>query len=365
MPRPSKGARLWYDTTDGRWYVRDGRLKRSTGCAHGERERADQALAQYIATRHKPNWRDGDPAHVSIADVLLLYWRERAPHTERPIMAQQAVRDLGLFWRTRKVAEITPGTCAAYVKWRTGQPQSRYKNPKTAPRVGPASARRELETLSAAIGYAYRERKLRYLVPVALPQRSQPRDRWLTRSEVARFLWACWRSDEGRGKHLCRLILLGLYTGTRLTAMLRLRWIPSVDAGWVDLDRGLIYRKGSKEAQTKKRRTPVPISDRLMAHMRRWRRSSSTHVIEYYGQPITTEVRSAWNSARERAGLAQDVTPHCLRHSFASWAMQEGQPTSHIAQAMGTTEQVVISTYGHHDPARLREIVNAVGRRRG
>jgi hypothetical protein len=63
------------------------------------------------------------------------------------------------------------------------------------------------------------------------------RDRWLTRSEAAALIWACWRYRElqtiHRGKnkgqkiatvkrrlrHIARFILIGQYTGTRAGAI--------------------------------------------------------------------------------------------------------------------------------------------------
>lgn len=362
MPRPSKGARLYFSEADGYWYIRDGGIKRSTGCTEGERGGAEKALSSYLATKHEPSFGVGNPDTVKVLDVLLLYSREKAPKTARPEMVRSAVLSLGEFWKDRTVGQISPGTCRRYVTWRTGQPQARFKDPKTAPRVGPQTARRELETLSAAIGYAYRERKLRFVVPVALPDKSEPRDRWLTRSEVARLLWAAMRADQRKSRHLVRFILMGLYTGTRYKAMLRLRWMPATDSGWVDLDAGIVYRKGSRETQTNKRRTPVPISDRLLAHMRRWRRASTTHVIEYDGLPIGDNIKRSWRTARIAAGLGEDVTPHILRHTFATWAVQDGVPLGKVAASLGTTEQMVSMVYGHHAPERLRDVVNAVSR---
>lgn len=240
MPRPSKGARLYFSESDGYWYIRDGGLKRSTGCTEADRAGAEKAISAYLATKHEPNFGVGNPDAVGMVDVLLLYARERAAQTARPEMVSGAVVPLGEFWKDMVVGQISPRTCQQYVTWRTGQPQARYKDPSTAPRVGSQTARRELETLSAAIGYAYRERKLRFVVPVTLPAKSQPRDRWLTRTEVARLLWAAMRADQRKSRHLVRFILTGLYTGTRYKAMLRLRWIPATDSGWVDLDAGII-----------------------------------------------------------------------------------------------------------------------------
>lgn len=162
---------------------------------------------------------------------------------------------------------------------------------------------------------------------------------------------------------MARFILVALYSGTRKMAALRLRWLSSTDTGWVDLKRALMYRKGSSEAQTKKRRTPVPISDRLLAHLVRWKRSSAAYVIEYEGLPIATNIKRSWRSAVKRAGLGPDVTPHVLRHTFATWAVQDGVPLGKVAAALGTTEAMVQKVYGHHAPERLRDGVNAVSRR--
>jgi hypothetical protein len=37
--------------------------------------------------------------------------------------------------------------------------------------------------------------------------------------------------------------MIGLYSGTRIDAMLRLRWLPSPEGGWVDVDNGIIHRR--------------------------------------------------------------------------------------------------------------------------
>jgi hypothetical protein len=39
---------------------------------------------------------------------------------------------------------------------------------------------------------------------------------------------------------------------------------------YVDLDRGIFYRKAIGKRTTKKRQTPAPIPPRLLAHLRRW-----------------------------------------------------------------------------------------------
>lgn len=367
MPRPSKGARLVYYQSDGYWYIRDGKQRISTGCTEAERPRAEEKLGEYLQGKHTPQFGVGDPDRVQVVDVLIVYQKEHGPTTRRPDVIYSATPKLGEFWDGKVVGQITKRTCREYVKWRTEQPQARYKfGPRyrfkkeaEVPRVGEQTARRELEVLQSAINYAVGERLLKYTVPVHLPQKSEPRERWLTRDEVAKLLWAAWRAEQGKSRHLCRFILLALYTGTRHEACLRLKWMPSTDSGWVDLERGIIYRKGSDEAQSMKKRTPVPISGRLLAHMRRWKRSSSTHVVEYAGRALP-KVKRSWKTARINAGLGPDVVPHILRHTFATWAVMDGQPFGKVAAALGTTERMVQQTYGHHHPDHLRGVVSAV-----
>jgi integrase len=98
--------------------------------------------------------------------------------------------------------------------------------------------------------------------------------------------------------------------------------------------------------------------------MTRWRPLSVAHVVEFEGQPID-RLRRAWTTARKAAGLGEEVTPHILRHTFATWAVRDGVPFSKVAMALGTTEKVVEGVYGHHAPEHLRSVVESVsGRRR-
>jgi hypothetical protein len=57
-----------------------------------------------------------------------------------------------------------------------------------------------------------------------LPPERPARERWLTRSEAARILWAAWRyreiqkgkrTDRRSRQHIAKFILVALYTGTR------------------------------------------------------------------------------------------------------------------------------------------------------
>ena len=355
MPRPSKGARLYLKRfkTGPAWIIRDGSIERGTGCGAGERAGAERALGEYIAKKHRPDYSDGNPANVKIGDVLVSYGNECSDPC-----AVYALPKLIEHFVGKTLANITPKECQGYVAWRTSQPIAAAKHKATAKRVATGTARRELETLSAAVGHAYREGRINYRVAVWLPDKPPARDRYLSKSELARLLWAAWRNP--RAKHLVRFILIGLYSSTRHEAILRLQWMPNLQGGWVDLEQRLIHRKGVRQSETNKRRPPVGISRRLGAHLERWRRApQGQHVVEYDGQPIRS-IRRAFKTARIAAGLGPDVVPHTLRHTFASWAVQRGASFTEVAEALGTTEAMVRRVYGHLHPEYTRATVELV-----
>jgi integrase len=97
--------------------------------------------------------------------------------------------------------------------------------------------------------------------------------------------------------------------------------------------------------------------------MRRWRPQSVAHVVEFEGMPLD-RLRRAWKTARIAAGLGEEVTPHILRHTFATWAVMDGVPFGKVAMALGTTEKVIDQVYGHHSPESMRSVVESVSRRR-
>lgn len=70
-----------------------------------------------------------------------------------------------------------------------------------------------------------------------------PRDRWLTQPKALDLLTA-------GGLHVLRYIQIALATGTRSAAILGLLWEPSKSADWIDLERGIMHRKGTAERDT-------------------------------------------------------------------------------------------------------------------
>lgn len=372
MPRPAKPPRLYLNPKERVWVIRDGTVTKRTGCGEDDRPGAEKALAEYIGSKFKPVARESDPAQIDVAEALTAYGRERAPNVSDPARIGYAIDALTRWWGGKTLAQVRGGTCRAYAEARG---------------VSPGTIRRELGVLSAAINHWHGEHGPLVSVPVVtLPPPPPIVERWLTRSEAARLLagalgWyeASWCDIETRlehrrwrrsmneiNRHAARFILLGLYTGTRHKALLDCQWMPNTTGGWIDLDRGVMHRKGEGVAQTKKRQPPVKLGRRILLHLHRWERVDAEakrkaerkagksvakfrHVVAYAGEPVK-KLRRSWETARELAAMDDSVTPHILRHTRATWMMQAGVDLWEASGALGMSVKTLETVYGHHHP---------------
>lgn len=375
MPRPAKGARLWYDQNAKLWFIRDGSIKRSTGCGIEERARAEEQLRVYLEQKYEPP-TDNRPSRLLVADVLTFYAREIAPGQKSQTTSYSIERLLD-WWSGRALSDVKRSTCQDYVAARTSQPirqATRSKKPKL---VSTETARRELTVLRAAINAYHAETPLDALPVVTLPESSGARPHWLRREQVAALLRAARKlDDKDAARALQRFILLGVYTGTRSGALRRLGWIPNTMGGHIDVNAGVIYRRGDDEAETKKRRPTVRIPDRLKGFLRRWqahdmpdknaeddkKRKQIVYVIHYRDRPVDKQ-RKSWAAARDAAGLGKHITPHILRHTAASWLMIAGADIWDAAHYLGMSPKMLEDVYGHHSPEFQKDVAARVGRK--
>jgi integrase len=352
MPRKAAGARLYQRPDTGIWFVRDtGCPDKSTGTR--DRRAAEKALASYIAGKGTVTGTR-DPDRFPISEALTIYGRERAATCAAPERIGYAIEALVGFWGALNVSAVKGETCRRYAKSRIRT----FKDGTTQP-IAPGTVRRELNVLQAAINYCHEEGYLTHTTAVTLPEAPSAKDRWLTRDEAAKLIWTAYRSPKG--KHLARFILIALYTGTRKDAILRLGFLRNVSGGWIDTERGVMYRRGAEERQTKKRRPPVRIARKLLAHCRRWEASGSVWAVNIDGQRVG-DIKKAFEGARGRAGLS-DVTPHTLKHTAITWAMQKGMKIEDAADYFGTSMETIRRVYYHHSPDYQEEAVALMDRK--
>lgn len=367
MPREKLPPRLKLRDYRGAkvWVIKDGKRDVRTGCFAADIERAEAKLQAYIIQKHQPA-ASKDPEAIPCADILTYYALHKVPTISNARNEVYLIDALSRFWGAKYLFDVDKPNCRAYATQRLSEG------------VTGGTARRELETLKAAVNFFLEEKKLSYKPSFEFPEKADPRLRWLRRSEAAKFIHAARRRGN---HHIARIILIGIYTGTRVGAIRQMRWVPSVDTGYFDLEHGIMYRKGHMERTTKKRRPSIGIPPRLMAHLERWHRldKSCPHVIHWNGEPMDS-VRKAWANSRDKVVeknedtgekvklLGSDVTPHTLRHTAASWGIQNVrtiQEMQALADFLGMSLKMLLETYGHLNPVHQKSASDAISRRPG
>lgn len=281
---------------------------------------------------------DAEPvADLTIPQLLDWYWESHAKGLMRPDSASLAIRYLKAGFGSTAALSLTLDM------------QETYRDLRRAAGAGDESIRRDLSVLSAALKRAVKRKRLAFCPPIFTMTPNAPRERWLTRDEVA----GLFRALRGkRQRHVLLFCRLALYTGARTGAILDLTWDR------VDFGSGLIdFRKPGRRV-TKKRRTVAPMTRklrRMLAHESR--RTNAKHVITWAGERIDRVAKAA-NEGAKRAGV-KGFSPHVLRHTFASWAVQRRVSIYTVGKALG---QTVASTTERYAKLAPDDVLDAMER---
>jgi len=188
------------------------------------------------------------------------------------------------------------------------------------------------------------------------PRFERPLPRILDEDEIRRMFEAAEdRSASGEASAVRNLALLELLYGSGLRA-----------SELVSLPRGavrpgqpfLIVRgKGSKERL-------VPISSRADAAVRKWLELAPGGVLWLFpsGGKHISRVRlfQIVRTMAADAGIAPDrVSPHVLRHAFATHLLSGGADLRVLQSLLGHADIATTQIYTHVDSARLVELVNS------
>ncbi|MEW2912289.1 tyrosine-type recombinase/integrase [Leisingera sp. JC11] len=333
MPRKRKPARLFQRKDDGAWIILDGGQQIRTGFGDGFHKEAEEALSDYIAQKKRQDNRVYEPRDITVGEILVHYGEAKVKTVGDKERLVYSIQALSPYWGDLKVSEIDVDRCNGYAVWR---------------KCAPSTVRREMGTLNAALKYAAASRKITHAPIVTLPEKGAPKDRWLTEEEVQRLLVVS-------APHVRRFIKIALYTGRRKTAITRLKWMPSLDSGWVDLENGVIHFLGKAEAETKKRKGVVRVPTTLLEEMKSWAPEGS-HVVSFKGAPID-RIDKAFRAAARRAEL-EDVTPHTLKHTAVTWAFMRGMTLEDATAYFSTSRETLENVYRSYSPDALK---NAAG----
>ena len=165
----------------------------------------------------------------------------------------------------------------------------------------------------------------------------------LSLSEVQRFLDAIVNP-----KHHAMLSVA--YSGG-----LRVAEVSNLHVKDVDSERMVIHVRRGKHRKDRF----VPLSPRLLIELRAYWRSARPQLYLFPGpdptRPITTgTIREICRSATKKAGLKKQVTPHTLRHCFATHLLDAGVDLRTIQMLLGHAALSTTTRYTHVSVERLR-----------
>lgn len=140
-----------------------------------------------------------------------------------------------------------------------------------------------------------------------------------------------------------RTLLLTLYAaGLRLSEGTHLR-IGDIDSRRMQLK--IAWGKGNKQRL-------VPFSPRLLQALREyWRQTRSSNYLfagKDFDTPLTsTSVQKAIKAAAIKAGIVKTISPHTLRHSFATGLLEAGVDLLTIGKLLGHKSFTTTMVYLH------------------
>jgi len=159
--------------------------------------------------------------------------------------------------------------------------------------------------------------------------------KYLTRAEVKRMLQAV-----ANPKHACIIKLL-YGCGLRLNELLHLK-ISDIDS-----ENMLIYIRHSKGNKYR----AVMLSPTLLADLRSYYKSYHPKDYLFEGQDggmySAKSVQTIVKTAATKAGITKTVSPHILRHSFATHLLENGTDIRYIQQLLGHGSVKTTEIYTH------------------
>ena len=189
--------------------------------------------------------------------------------------------------------------------------------------------------------------------------------------QVATFL------DYVRGDRLEALWVLAATTGLRRGELLGLRWSDIGEAELSVRQVYVAYRKlhAFKAPKTEASRRTIPLAPRAMAVLKAHHAQQASEKLgagpayedkdlvfaDEIGDPHSPDmISSSFRSLVKAAGLPR-LTPHGLRHSFATIGLDSGADVLDVAAMLGHSSPTITQAiYQHTRPERLRRAAEAI-----
>jgi integrase/recombinase XerD len=220
-----------------------------------------------------------------------------------------------------------------------------------------SSSARLLSSLKRFYRFALRENLLRRdpTLDVDAPRRSRRLPRSLTETDVENLL-AAPETDVPLGLRDRAMLELLYASGLRVSELV------SLGVAQLSLDMGVVRTlgKGSKERL-------VPVGEEALAWIRRYLaearstlldgRSTEALFVTRRAEPMTRQ--AFWQLIKRyavRAGVAGSISPHTLRHAFATHLLNHGADLRVVQMLLGHADISTTQIYTHVARERLKQL---------
>jgi integrase len=322
-------------SSTGIWYIHwtDGRRSKRVSTGAKDLVAAKAFFGEWLTLEQQPDKRQDT---FTLSDVWQLYVDTPAGRDNR---TADAWKPINKFFGQMRLTAITQTEWERYAKARAVKESTLWL---------------EQGKLLQILNFAKKRKLLAELPEIERLPPPLPRDRWLRDEEIDALLTAAAAErTDGRMTPVERFLWLGLYTGARREALVDLRW-PQID-----FDIGVIHLNPGGRRQTSKKRPSVPIADALLPVLRRMK-------TEAVNDKVVDATYAAVGHALTRVAKAAkvaDVTPHVLRHTWATHAARNGTPLWVIAKCLGNSMLIVERVYAKYAVDDLKVAVNSFGSR--
>ena len=270
----------------------------------------------------------------------------------------QSERARNLLPSGRAGSQVVPPPRAA-----AGAGQNQPGVQKNAPRKDPTrrlsseSIYLEIAAFRAFYKFAENEKLLPANVAenLSLPRRWQRLPKALTNVEIGKLLTP---ETPATPEALCDQAILELAyaSGLRLSELKNLRLEQlHLDAGFIN-----VVGKGNKERVVPVGRKAVEALDRYLADGRpKFVTPKSTAAVFLTKRGTPFAAVTLWLRIKRRVrrtGVERNITPHMLRHSFATHLLEHGADLRVIQELLGHADISTTEIYTHVAGSRLREI---------
>lgn len=224
----------------------------------------------------------------------------------------------------------------------------------------PSSIRRKISALRSYFGFLQAEGNIESDPSELLegPKARRQLPTFLTRGEIE-VLLAPPDGDDALALRDWTMLEFMYATGVRISELVKLRVRD------LDLDEGLVLVKGKG---SKERIVPFGrvAREALLLYLNDIRPSLSetgggkaagTLFLGRRGRPLTR--KGAWDIVRRQvtaAGIQKHVTPHTLRHTFATHLLEGGADIAAVQEMLGHADISTTQIYTHLDRSYLSEV---------